>query len=54
MKIDTVEAVVFGHATNTVRDSDGHGHPGPEGRGTSALLTQPSSETCGASPVSAR
>lgn len=39
MKIETVSAKVFRHKTNTVRDSDGHGHPGPESDTTSALLT---------------
>lgn len=39
MKIENVTATVFRHKTNTVRDSDGHGHPGPESMTTSALLT---------------
>jgi L-alanine-DL-glutamate epimerase-like enolase superfamily enzyme len=39
MKIETVTGQVFRHGTNVVRDSDGHGHPGPESRTTSALLT---------------
>ena len=39
MKIESVSAKLFRHTTNTVRDSDGHGHPGPESLTTSALLT---------------
>ena len=39
MQIETISAKVFRHTTNTVRDSDGHGHPGPESMTTSALLT---------------
>lgn len=39
MKIESVTAKVFRHKTNIVRDSDGHGHPGPEGEAKSALLT---------------
>lgn len=39
MKIETITVKTFRHTTNTVRDSDGHGHPGPEGVGTSALFT---------------
>lgn len=39
MKIETITVRVFRHKTNTVRDSDGHGHPGPESDTTSALLT---------------
>ncbi|KUF11546.1 enolase C-terminal domain-like protein [Pseudoponticoccus marisrubri] len=39
MKIETITATRFTHSTNTVRDSDGHGHPGPESQTTSALLT---------------
>lgn len=39
MKIETVEAKTFRHTSNTVPDSDGHGHPGPESVTTSALLT---------------
>ncbi|MFW2545128.1 enolase C-terminal domain-like protein [Primorskyibacter sp. 2E107] len=39
MKISSVTAKVFTHSSNTVRDSDGHGHPGPESQTTSALLT---------------
>ncbi|WP_425052107.1 enolase C-terminal domain-like protein [Psychromarinibacter sp. S121] len=38
MKIETVEAITFRHSTNTVRDSDGHGHPGPVSQTTSSLL----------------
>ncbi len=39
MKIETVTSQVFTHSSNTVRDSDGHGHPGPESQTSSALLT---------------
>ena len=39
MKIETVTTKLFTHTSNTVRDSDGHGHPGPESQTTSALLT---------------
>lgn len=39
MKIESVSAKIFRHKTNTVRDSDGHGHPGPESMTSSALLT---------------
>lgn len=39
MKIERIDATIFSHATNTVRDSDGHTHPGPQGRSQSALLT---------------
>ena len=39
MKIDTIRVTPFRHSTNTVRDSDGHGHPGPESQTTSALLS---------------
>lgn len=39
MKIESISAKIFRHKTNTVRDSDGHGHPGPESETTSALLT---------------
>ncbi|MEM1265699.1 MAG: enolase C-terminal domain-like protein [Pseudomonadota bacterium] len=39
MKIETVTAKVFRHTTNTVRDSDGHGHPGPVSDTQSALFT---------------
>lgn len=38
MKIEKIEAIIFRHKTNTVRDSDGHGHPGPESDTKSALL----------------
>jgi L-alanine-DL-glutamate epimerase-like enolase superfamily enzyme len=38
MKIEKIEAITFRHMTNTVRDSDGHGHPGPESETRSALL----------------
>lgn len=39
MKIERITVQTFRHKTNTVRDSDGHGHPGPESDTTSALLT---------------
>ena len=39
MKIESVTVTRFRHTTNTVRDSDGHGHPGPESETVSALLT---------------
>jgi len=39
LKIESITTKVFRHTTNTVRDSDGHGHPGPESTTTSALLT---------------
>ena len=39
MKIERLSVLEFRHKTNTVRDSDGHGHPGPESDTTSALLT---------------
>lgn len=39
MKIETVTVTRFRHTTNTVRDSDGHGHPGPVSDTASALLT---------------
>ncbi len=38
MKIETIETTIFRHTTNTVRDSDGHGHPGPQSETQSALL----------------
>lgn len=39
MKITAVNVKTFRHKTNTVRDSDGHGHPGPISDTTSAVLT---------------
>ncbi|WP_420327752.1 enolase C-terminal domain-like protein [Mameliella sp.] len=39
MKIETITAKTFRHKTRMVRDSDGHGHPGPESDTTSGLLT---------------
>lgn len=39
MKIESVTAKVFHHRAYTVRDSDGHNHPGPESTTTGALLT---------------
>lgn len=38
MKIETVEARCFRYTTNTVSDTDGHAHPGPERETTGALL----------------
>lgn len=39
MKITAVNVKTFHHKTNTVRDSDGHGHPGPISDTASAVLT---------------
>ena len=39
MKIDRIIVKIFRHRTSTVRDSNGHGHPGPESEATSALLS---------------
>lgn len=39
MKIETISTKIFRHTTNVVRDSDGHGHPGPESETKSALFT---------------
>ena len=39
MKIESIAVTRFHHKTNTVSDSDGHAHPGPESDTTSALLT---------------
>ncbi|MBV6636100.1 MAG: enolase [Mameliella sp.] len=39
MKIETITHRTFRHKTSMVRDSDGHGHPGPESDTTSGLLT---------------
>ncbi|MXU64884.1 enolase C-terminal domain-like protein [Oceanomicrobium pacificus] len=39
MKIERVTVQRFRHKTNTVRDSDGHGHPGPESDTVNAVLT---------------
>lgn len=39
MKIDRIIVKTFRHKTSMVRDSDGHGHPGPESETTSALLS---------------
>jgi L-alanine-DL-glutamate epimerase-like enolase superfamily enzyme len=39
MKITEISVKTFRHMTNTVRDSDGHGHPGPESETKSCLLT---------------
>lgn len=48
MKIEHVEAKVFRHTTNTVSDTDGHAHPGPERDTTSALLVITADDgTCG-------
>ena len=38
MKIERVQAKIFFHSTNQVKDSDGHDHPGPVSETTSALL----------------
>lgn len=39
MKIERITVKTFRHKSNTVRDSDGHGHPGPESETTNGLLT---------------
>lgn len=39
MKIEQITTKIFSHTSNTVRDSDGHGHPGPESMTTTAVLT---------------
>ena len=39
MKIEQITSKTFIHTQNTLRDSDGHGHPGPETQAKSALLT---------------
>ena len=39
MKIENIVVQIFRHTSNTIRDSDGHGHPGPEHQTKSALLT---------------
>ena len=33
MKIEMITSKTFIHTQNTMRDSDGHGHPGPETKG---------------------
>jgi L-alanine-DL-glutamate epimerase-like enolase superfamily enzyme len=38
MKITDVQTVRFKYMSNTIRDSDGHGHPGPEHEATQTLL----------------
>ena len=38
MKIETIEAKVFQHSTNQIKDTDGHAHPGPVRQTQSALL----------------
>ena len=38
MKITQVETIRFKTITNTERDSDGHGHPGPERETIQTLL----------------
>ena len=38
MKITDVQTVRFKTTSNTVRDTDGHGHPGPEHEATQTLL----------------
>lgn len=39
MKITAITVKTFRHTTNTIRDSDGHGHPGPVSSTTSSVLT---------------
>lgn len=39
MKITDITIQSFRYISNTVRDSEGHGHPGPEHEATSSLLT---------------
>ena len=39
MKIETVTVTRFKYTNNTVNDTDGHTHPGPESTATGALLT---------------
>ena len=39
MKIASVNVESFRYRSNTVRDSDGHGHPGPEHDAVQSLLT---------------
>lgn len=39
MKIVDVTTQTFRYTSNTVRDSEGHGHPGPEHEATQSLLT---------------
>ena len=38
MKITDVKTTAFKYTSNTVRDTDGHGHPGPEHEATQTLL----------------
>ena len=38
MKIRDVQTIRFRYTSNTVRDTDGHGHPGPESEATQTLL----------------
>ena len=38
MKITDVQTIRFKYTSNTVRDTDGHGHPGPEHEATETLL----------------
>ncbi len=39
MKITDIEAQQFTYASNIVRDTEGHGHPGPEHETTGTLIT---------------
>ncbi len=39
MKITDVKVQAFNYKSNTVRDSEGHGHPGPEHDATQTLVT---------------
>lgn len=39
MKITDITVQAFRHLSNTVRDSEGHGHPGPEHEAQSSLIT---------------
>ena len=39
MKITDITVETFRYISNTVRDSEGHGHPGPEHEATSSLTT---------------
>ena len=48
MKITDVTTTRFKTISNTTRDSDGHGHPGPERESTQTLLTVHTDEdVCG-------
>ena len=39
MKIAEVRATTFQYSSNSVRDSEGHGHPGPEHAATNTMVT---------------